>query len=91
VVFILMCVMVQVFMSYDGGATPASIEVLKAKMDLTEKEIATLGSLDRIGMVATSVLWGMALQRVSAKVLLLSCMFAKSCSPSSTAWHCPSG
>jgi len=76
VVFILMCVMVQVFMSYDGGATPASIEVLKAKMDLTEKEIATLGSLDRIGMVATSVLWGMALQRVSAKVLLLSCMFA---------------
>lgn len=63
---------VQAFMSYSGGATPAALPAIQAtNPGLTQFEISLLGSLDKIGQVIASPLWGRALQRVPTKVLLV--------------------
>ena len=51
---------VQMFMSYDGGATPASLDTLQADMgnSWTSSEFGLLGSMDKIGMTACSMIWG---------------------------------
>jgi len=71
-VFIFLCQGVQMFMSYDGGAVPASLDTLQDIFhnSWTELEIGILGSMDKVGMVAASVPWGYALQRCNAKLLL---------------------
>lgn len=70
--FFIFCLGTQVFMSYDGGATPASIDqiVQETQMRWTEAELGLLGSLDKLAMTASSLLWGWALQRAPAKVLV---------------------
>lgn len=59
-------------MSYDGGATPTGIDQIVQETDLTwtQAELGLLGSLDKLGMFATSLLWGWVLQRAPAKVLV---------------------
>lgn len=71
-IFALICQGVQAFMSYDGGATPASLDTIQAEMDDTwsPAEFGLLGSMDKIGMTVTSMLWGRCLQLSGAKVLL---------------------
>mmetsp|Transcript_43976 Transcript_43976/g.116253 ORF Transcript_43976/g.116253 Transcript_43976/m.116253 type:complete len:556 (-) Transcript_43976:92-1759(-) len=71
-ILIVFCQLVQVFMSYDGGATPASIDKIQnSGIPWTQAELGLLGSLDKFGMTISSVLWGKLLQTVPAKVLLV--------------------
>lgn len=67
------CQTVQMFMSYDGGATPASIDQIQSSSGLhwSEAELGLLGSLDKLGMTVSSVIWGVALQLTPAKPLLM--------------------
>jgi len=60
-------------MSYDGGATPASIDKILSTpgMEWTEAELGLLGSLDKLGMTLSSILWGRVLQSVDAKAMLI--------------------
>lgn len=76
-VFIVLCQGVQMFMSYDGGAVPASLDTLQDIFhhSWSEFEIGVLGAMDKIGMVAASVPWGWALQRCNAKFLLTISLF----------------
>jgi len=71
-VFALLCQGVQMFMSYDGGAVPASLDTMQDLMNhsLSQFEIGILGAMDKVGMVAASLPWGWALQRCNAKFLL---------------------
>lgn len=73
VTYALFCQTVQMFMSYDGGATPASIDEIQSSSGIiwTQAELGLLGSLDKFGMTMSSVLWGVALQYSPAKPLLL--------------------
>lgn len=73
VVFFLLCQGVQMFMSYDGGAVPASLPALEGLMvgSWTQFEIGLLGAMDKIGMVAASVFWGWALRCCNAKLLMV--------------------
>lgn len=73
VVFFGFCQGVQAFMSYDGGATPASLDTIQEEMDnsWTPAEFGMLGSTDKIGMTVTSIIWGRALQTCGAKPLLI--------------------
>mmetsp|Transcript_52225 Transcript_52225/g.167401 ORF Transcript_52225/g.167401 Transcript_52225/m.167401 type:complete len:647 (+) Transcript_52225:90-2030(+) len=70
--FFLVCQGVQMFMSYDGGATPACLDTIQAEMDnaWTPGEFGLLGAMDKLGMTATSVLWGRGLQLCPTKLLL---------------------
>mmetsp|Transcript_10923 Transcript_10923/g.34134 ORF Transcript_10923/g.34134 Transcript_10923/m.34134 type:complete len:412 (-) Transcript_10923:6-1241(-) len=72
-VFFAFCQAVQCFMSYDGGATPASLDTIQAEMNnaWTEAEFGMLGAIDKIGMTATSLIWGRALQLCSVKLLMV--------------------
>eukprot|EP00928_Gymnodinium_smaydae_P019760 TRINITY_DN175_c0_g3_i1.p1 TRINITY_DN175_c0_g3~~TRINITY_DN175_c0_g3_i1.p1 ORF type:complete len:803 (-),score=167.50 TRINITY_DN175_c0_g3_i1:178-2427(-) len=76
-VFVILCQGVQMFMSYDGGAVPASLDTLQALFDnaWTEFELGLLGAMDKVGMVVASVPWGWALQRCNAKWLLATSLF----------------
>lgn len=70
------CQSVQAFMSYDGGATPASMSALREDTDGTDQEFSMaeeglLGSMDKFGIVLTSMMWGILLQRCHAKVILV--------------------
>jgi len=60
------------FLSYDGGAVPASLDTLQELFhdSWSEFEIGALGATDKVGMVAASLPWGWALQRCNAKLLL---------------------
>eukprot|EP00929_Paragymnodinium_shiwhaense_P009028 TRINITY_DN11304_c0_g1_i1.p1 TRINITY_DN11304_c0_g1~~TRINITY_DN11304_c0_g1_i1.p1 ORF type:complete len:669 (+),score=98.85 TRINITY_DN11304_c0_g1_i1:138-2144(+) len=71
-IFFMLCQVVQMFMSYDGGATPASLDTIQEEMNgaWTTAEFGLLGSMDKIGMTATSMIWGRALQLCNAKLLL---------------------
>lgn len=75
--FLAFCQGVQMFMSYDGGATPASLDTIQEEMDnsWSSSEFGLLGSIDKIGMTATSALWGRCLQLLPAKVLLAIGLF----------------
>mmetsp|Transcript_52276 Transcript_52276/g.138077 ORF Transcript_52276/g.138077 Transcript_52276/m.138077 type:complete len:617 (+) Transcript_52276:3-1853(+) len=72
VVFVVLCQGVQMFMSYDGGAVPASLDTMQELMNnsWSQVEIGLLGAMDKVGMVAASLPWGWALQRCNAKLLL---------------------
>mmetsp|Transcript_82323 Transcript_82323/g.266549 ORF Transcript_82323/g.266549 Transcript_82323/m.266549 type:complete len:756 (+) Transcript_82323:102-2369(+) len=76
-VFIMLCQVVQAFMSYDGGATPASIDTIQENMNNTWSagEFGLLGSMDKIGMTATSMMWGRLLQVGNTKALLALGLF----------------
>eukprot|EP00429_Kryptoperidinium_foliaceum_P062653 CAMPEP_0176078712 /NCGR_PEP_ID=MMETSP0120_2-20121206/39363_1 /TAXON_ID=160619 /ORGANISM="Kryptoperidinium foliaceum, Strain CCMP 1326" /LENGTH=457 /DNA_ID=CAMNT_0017412459 /DNA_START=1 /DNA_END=1371 /DNA_ORIENTATION=+ len=66
------CQMVQMFMSYDGGATPACLdEISRSGPEWSQAELGLLGSLDKFGMTLSSVLWGRVLQVMPAKLLLV--------------------
>lgn len=74
-VCLVFCQSVQAFMSYDGGATPASIEALRIDLagtgqEFTIAEEGLLGSMDKFGIVMTSVMWGVLLQRFNTKLIL---------------------
>eukprot|EP00446_Apocalathium_sp_SHHI-4_P010471 CAMPEP_0177161256 /NCGR_PEP_ID=MMETSP0367-20130122/5265_1 /TAXON_ID=447022 ORGANISM="Scrippsiella hangoei-like, Strain SHHI-4" /NCGR_SAMPLE_ID=MMETSP0367 /ASSEMBLY_ACC=CAM_ASM_000362 /LENGTH=584 /DNA_ID=CAMNT_0018606969 /DNA_START=11 /DNA_END=1765 /DNA_ORIENTATION=- len=71
------CLGVQVFMSYDGGATPASIDTIlnDSGIEWTQVDLGLLGSLDKFGMTISCVLWGRVLQQVPAKALLVVGLF----------------
>jgi len=73
-IYALLCMGVQCFMSYDGGATPTSLDTIQNEMNNTwsEAEFGVLGSIDKLGMTATSLIWGRVLQRCNAKVILAS-------------------
>jgi len=62
---------VQLFMSYDNGATSACIDEIGKTGKWTAADLGLLGALDKIGMTIGSVFWGRALQTVPAKVLLV--------------------
>ncbi|CAK0795325.1 unnamed protein product, partial [Prorocentrum cordatum] len=72
VVFFVFCQAVQCFMSYDGGATPASLDTIQEEMDgaWDPSEFGILGSIDKVGMTATSIIWGRSLQLCNVKLLL---------------------
>ncbi|CAE8688727.1 unnamed protein product [Polarella glacialis] len=77
-VFVVLCQGVQMFMSYDGGAVPASLVELQKKAGShpwSEFELGLLGSMDKIGMVVASVPWGWSLQRFNAKLLMAVSLF----------------
>lgn len=76
-VFIMLCQVVQMFMSYDGGATPASLDTLNENMNnsWTAGEFGLLGAMDKIGMTATSIFWGRLLQIGNTKALLATGLF----------------
>lgn len=66
------CQMVQMFMSYDGGATPACLDKIQnSGVYWSQAELGLLGSLDKFGMTISSVLWGRALQLLPAKICLV--------------------
>jgi len=74
IIFVLLCQGVQMFMSYDGGATPASIDAIAnttSYLHWTDAQLGLLGSLDKFGMTLSSVLWGRALQMFPAKTCLM--------------------
>lgn len=60
------------FMSYDGGATPACIDKIQAQGHWSQAELGLLGSLDKLGMTFSSILWGRVLQIFPVKWLLVS-------------------
>lgn len=76
-VWLLFCMGVQAFMSYDGGATPASLEVIQnvtreeTGVELSQIDIGLLGALDKIGMTIAGIFWGRALQLFPTKPLLV--------------------
>jgi len=76
-VWLLFCMAVQAFMSYDGGATPASLEVIQnatraqTGVELSQIDIGLLGALDKIGMTIAGIVWGRALQLFPTKPLLV--------------------
>lgn len=75
-VFLALSLGVQAFMSFSGGATPASLPAIQAACPgLTGIELGLLGSLDKIGQVVASPFWGRALQRCPTKVLLIVGLF----------------
>lgn len=62
-VMLVFCQTVQMFMSYDGGATPACLdEISRSAGSWSQAELGLLGSLDKFGMTLSSVLWGRVLQ-----------------------------
>jgi MFS family permease len=71
-VFVLLCQGVQMFMSYDGGAVPASLPALEEMLEgsWSQFEVGILGGMDKFGMVVASVPWGWALRWFNAKLLL---------------------
>lgn len=58
------------FMSYDGGATPACVDEIQHSGHWTQVQLGLLGSLDKLGMTFSSVLWGRVLQLFPAKAVL---------------------
>lgn len=81
-IFALLCQAVQAFMAYDGGATPASLDTIQEEMKdvvppvvWTSAEMGLIGAMDKVGMTATSILWGRALQLFPTKYLLLLGLF----------------
>mmetsp|Transcript_28642 Transcript_28642/g.62320 ORF Transcript_28642/g.62320 Transcript_28642/m.62320 type:complete len:622 (-) Transcript_28642:418-2283(-) len=75
-VFFALSLGVQGFLSYSGGATPASLPAIEAaNPGLTQFQISLLGSLDKIGQVVASPFWGRALQHCATKWLLVLGLF----------------
>lgn len=71
-IYFTLCLGVQMFMSYDGGATPATLDIIKEELNMTQTEIGMLGSLDKVGQTIFSVAWGRALQILPTKWLLVA-------------------
>jgi len=68
------------FMSYDGGATPACVDAIQQSGDWSQVELGLLGSLDKVGLTLTSVLWGRVLQEFPTKVVLSMSLFVNASS-----------
>lgn len=73
-VYFTFCLGVQMFMSYDGGATPASLDTIQERVQLSETEIGLLGALDKVGQTMFSMVWGRAVQIYPTKILLASAL-----------------
>lgn len=58
-------------MSYDGGATPASVDAIKKMGNWSDFQLGLLGALDKVGTTASSAGWGRLLQFYPAKPLLV--------------------
>eukprot|EP00929_Paragymnodinium_shiwhaense_P051543 TRINITY_DN25920_c0_g2_i4.p1 TRINITY_DN25920_c0_g2~~TRINITY_DN25920_c0_g2_i4.p1 ORF type:complete len:557 (-),score=57.97 TRINITY_DN25920_c0_g2_i4:210-1880(-) len=70
-VFVVLCLSVQAFMSYDGGATPACVDAIQEDGNWDDAQLGLLGSLDKVGMAIGSIIAGKALQGAPTKPLLL--------------------
>lgn len=70
-IFLLFTQIVQTVMSFDGGATSAVYDTLDKDMpgQWNSFELGVLGSIDNIGAVVTSILWGRVLQLVDNKLV----------------------
>lgn len=68
--FTLFCLAVPVFMSYNGGATAATVDTIQKEGHWSPAGIGLLGAMDKIGMTMAAAFWGYMLQRVSSKRLL---------------------
>lgn len=75
-VFIVFTQVVQMLMSYDGGATQFCTVELQA-MGWTAAEMGVLGAMDKFGQVATASWCGELLRRYNAKTLLAFGLFWK--------------
>lgn len=74
-IYFAFCLGVQMFMSYDAGATSSSLDTLQTLgLDLSETEIGILGSIDKFGQILLSMVWGRALQVFPTKLLLVSAL-----------------
>lgn len=63
------------FMSYDSGATSASLDTLqKMGLELSETDIGVMGSVDKFGQMLFSMVWGRLLQLFPTKILLVSAL-----------------
>lgn len=74
IVFALLCQSVQMFMSFDSGATSASLDTIKDSKPpgyWTTFDLSLLGSMDKIGTTFASVFWGRLLQVFPTKCLLV--------------------
>jgi len=72
IVFTVLCQAVQMFMSYDSGATSASLDTIReAKPGYwTTIDLSLLGAMDKIGTTLAAVVWGRLLQLFPTKCLL---------------------
>jgi len=72
IIYFAFCLGVQMFLSYNGGATSASLDTIESQIaSLTETQVGLLGSLDKVGQTASSMMWGRALQLFPTKFLLV--------------------
>jgi len=75
--YIAFCLGVQMFMSYDSGATSSSLDTIQdAGLNLTQTQIGVLGSIDKVGQTLFSMVWGRALQLVPTKRLMACSLLA---------------
>lgn len=70
VIFALFCLLVPIFMAYNGGATAATVDTIQHEEKWSPAGIGLLGSMDKIGMTMAAAFWGYMLQRYSSKFLL---------------------
>merc|ERR1719356_1467318 len=73
VIFAILCQAVQMFMSYDSGATSASLDTIKKARPgyWTTSDLSLLGAMDKIGTTCASIIWGRLLQLFPTKCLLV--------------------
>lgn len=69
-IFSLFCLLVPVFMAYNGGATAATVDTIQQEESWSPAGIGFLGAMDKIGMTMAAAFWGFMLQRYNSKLLL---------------------
>eukprot|EP00928_Gymnodinium_smaydae_P025843 TRINITY_DN20473_c0_g1_i1.p1 TRINITY_DN20473_c0_g1~~TRINITY_DN20473_c0_g1_i1.p1 ORF type:complete len:729 (-),score=139.56 TRINITY_DN20473_c0_g1_i1:201-2201(-) len=82
IVYFILCQAVQMFMSYDTGATAASIDTIKSGRPVgywTNGDLSLLGAMDKIGTTAFSLVWGRLLQLLPTKLLLVFALLLNAC------------
>lgn len=62
---------VQIFMSYNGGATQGSVDDIEKLGKWWSASLGLLGAMDKIGMTVSSTIWGLLLTKFDAKPLLV--------------------
>jgi hypothetical protein len=72
IVYIVLCQLVQMFMSYDSGATSASLDTIMLARPgyWSTSDLSLLGAIDKIGTTCGAVVWGRLLQLFPTKCLL---------------------
>eukprot|EP00913_Durusdinium_trenchii_P018943 g17801.t1 len=57
-IFSLFCLLVPVFMAYNGGATAATVDTIQQEESWSPAGIGFLGAMDKIGMTMAAAFWG---------------------------------